>query len=170
MYVNMYVCVYVCMYVCIEEHQRRLDLEQSGQVADLTRRRLELEFNNEKKKMQSTLELTIHQLNNSQNASISKSTDRDVKLLQHEMRNLHSLKHDVLDLKDRHQNEIKNEVHQLKSEVYALSEAHKRSNVKSDVADIQVKMQDLRRDVMMHDVRFDKTQMHILDLQKKQMA
>ena len=114
--------------------------------------------------------LSLHQLNNSQNASISKSTDRDVKLLQHEMRNLHSLKHDVLDLKDRHQNEIKNEVHQLKSEVYALSEAHKRSNVKSDVADLQVKMQDLRRDVMMHDVRFDKTQMHIVDLQKKQMA
>ena len=65
--------MYVCMYVCIEEHQRRLDLEQSGQVADLTRRRLELEFNNEKKKMQSTLELTIHQLNNSQKDVIDKS-------------------------------------------------------------------------------------------------
>ena len=114
--------------------------------------------------------LSLHQLNNSQNASIAKSTDRDVKLLQHDMRNLHSLKQEVLDLKDRHQNEIKNDVHQLKSEVYALSEAHKRSNVKSDVADLQVKMQDLRREVMMHDVRMDKTQMHILDLQKKQMA
>ena len=80
------------------------------------------------------------------------------------------MKQEVLDLKDRHQNEIKNDVHQLKSEVYTLSEAHKRSNVKSDVADLQVKMQDLRREVMMHDVRMDKTQMHILDLQKKQMA
>jgi DNA repair exonuclease SbcCD ATPase subunit len=114
--------------------------------------------------------LSLNQLNSSQNASISKSTDRDVKLLQHDMRNLHGLKQEVLDLKDRHQNEIKSDMHQLKSEVYALSEAHKRSNVKSDVADLQVKMQDLRREVMMQDVRIDKTQMHITDLQKKHMT
>ena len=82
-----YVCMYVCMIsqpflctleviiivLCKEENQRRLELEQSGQVADLIRRRLELEFNNEKKKMQSTLELTISQLNNSQKEVIDKS-------------------------------------------------------------------------------------------------
>jgi len=146
--------------------------------------------------------LSLHQLNQSQNASISKSTDRDVKLLQHDMRNLHGLKQEVLELKDKHQNEIKNDIHQLKSdlrqvhalkhdvqdlrskhdtefksdmqqlksEVYALSESQKRSNVRSDVADLQVKMQDLRREVMMHDVRMDKTQMHVTDLQKKLMV
>jgi hypothetical protein len=63
----------IIIVLCKEENQRRLELEQSGQVADLIRRRLELEFNNEKKKMQSTLELTISQLNNSQKEVIDKS-------------------------------------------------------------------------------------------------
>lgn len=106
--------------------------------------------------------LSLHQLNTSQNASIARTTDRDLKLLQQDMKHVHALKQDV---QSAHR-----DMHQLKADVHALAEANKRSNVKSDVSDLQSKLQDLRREVMMHDVRMDKTQMHIMDLQKKQLA
>jgi len=106
--------------------------------------------------------LSLHQLNTSQNASIARTTDRDLKLLQQDMKHVHALKQDV---QSAHR-----DMHQLKADVHALTEATKRSNVKSDVSDLQSKLQDLRREVMMHDVRMDKTQMHIMDLQKKQVV
>jgi chromosome segregation ATPase len=106
--------------------------------------------------------LSLHQLNTSQNASIARTTDRDLKLLQQDMKQVHALKQDV--------QSASRDMHQLKADVHALAEANRRSNVKSDVSDLQSKLQDLRREVMMHDVRMDKTQMHIMDLQKKQVV
>lgn len=100
-------------------------------------------------------ELSMHQLNHSQNASVIRTTDRDVKLLQHDMRQMHAMKEDI------------NHIHQLKSEVQSLSEEHKRSNVKADVADMHTKLHELRREMMLQDVRLDKTHMHIAEMRKK---
>jgi chromosome segregation ATPase len=113
--------------------------------------------------------ISLQQLNTSQNASIARTADRDLKLLQHDMKQVHALKQDVQMIRDKHESAHK-DMHQLQSHVNALADANKRSNVKSDVSDLQLKLQDLRREVMMHDVRMDKTHMHILDLQKKQMT
>jgi uncharacterized membrane protein len=90
-------------------------------------------------------ELSMHQLNHSQQASVIKTTDRDVKLLQHDMRQMHALKDDM----------------------QSLAEEHKRSNVKADVADMHAKLHELRREMMLQDVRLDKTHMHIAEMRKK---
>lgn len=93
-------------------------------------------------------ELSLHQLNHSQSAAVMRTTDRDVKTLQHDIRQMHALKDDVQHLK-------------------SLSDEHARSNVRADVADIQGKLHDLRREMMLQDVRIDKTHMNIAEMRKK---
>jgi len=112
-------------------------------------------------------ELSMHQLNNSQNASVIRTTDRDVKLLQHDMRQMHAMKDDMQLIKQRHETEFHSHIHQLKSDVQSLSEEHKRRNVKADVADMHAKLHELRREMMLQDVRLDKTHMHIAEMRKK---
>jgi hypothetical protein len=146
---------------------------QQSKIRELEQKMQLMSSNNQESKIRDLEEkihkLSLQQLNTSQNASISRTTDRDLKLMQHEMKNVHALKQDVQMIRDKHESAHK-DMYQLKSDMQALAEANKRSNVKSDVSDLQVKLQDLRREVMMHDVRMDKTQMHILDLQRKNMA
>ena len=101
-------------------------------------------------------ELSLHQLNNSQSAAVMRTTDRDVKVLQHDIRQMHALKDDVQLLKQRHETDFK-----------SLAEQHTRNNVKADVADIQTKLHDLRREMMLQDVRIDKTHMNITEMRKK---
>ena len=124
-------------------------------------------------------ELSLHQLNNSQNASVMRTTDRDVKLLQHDIRQVHALKQDVQMLKEQqatdrhdmgHVHALKQDVQMLKSDLQSLAQEQKRGNVKTDVTDMQAKLQELRRDVMMQDVRIDKTHMHINEMRKKMDA
>lgn len=55
------------------EHRQRVALEQMREDADLMRRKIEVEFNGEKRKMQQTLEVTIAQLNNSQRDVIDRT-------------------------------------------------------------------------------------------------
>ena len=138
-------------------------------------------------------ELSLHQLNSSQNASVMRTTDRDVKLLRHEISHVHALKQDVEMLKEQHatnRHEMSNihalkqdvqqlkqqqatdrhemsNVHALRQDVQSLTQEHKRNNVKTDVTDMQAKLQELRRDMMMQDVRIDKTHMHINEMRKK---
>lgn len=112
-------------------------------------------------------ELSLHQLNNSQSAAVIRTTDRDVKLLQHEVRQMHAMKDDMQILKKQHDVDFKQHFHQLKSDMQSLSEEHKRSNVKVDVADMHTKLHDLRREMMLQDVRLDKTHMHITEMRKK---
>jgi hypothetical protein len=112
-------------------------------------------------------ELSLHQLNSSQNASVMRTTDRDVKLLRHEMSHVHALKQDVQLLKQQHENEFKHSVSQLRSDVQSLAQEQKRNNVKTEVSDMEAKLQKLQRDVMMQDVRIDKTHMHINEMRKR---
>ena len=112
-------------------------------------------------------ELSMHQLNHSQQASVIKTTDRDVKLLQHDMRQMHALKDDMQLIKQRHETDVQSHIHQLKSDVQSLADEHKRSNVKADVADMHAKLHELRREMMLQDVRLDKTHMHISEMRKK---
>jgi hypothetical protein len=70
-------------------------------------------------------------------------------------------------IKQRHETEFHNHIHQLKSDVQSLSEEHKRRNVKADVADMHAKLHELRREMMLQDVRLDKTHMHIAEMRKK---
>ena len=95
-------------------------------------------------------ELSLQQLNSSHSASIARTTDRDVKLLQHELKHVHALKkdveaiqqaHDDLRLRDRaHSDSIQS----MKSKISAVSDAQQ-----------------------LQDVRLDKTHMHIVDIRRK---
>jgi hypothetical protein len=106
-------------------------------------------------------ELSLHQLNSSQNAAVLRTTDRDVKMLQHDVRQVHALKDDVQLLKQRNDQLLKQQ-HET-----SLSEEHKRNAVKTDVADMHTKLHELRREFMLQDVRLDKTHMHITEMRKK---
>lgn len=97
-------------------------------------------------------ELSLHQLNSSQNASIARTTDRDVKLLQHELKHVHALKKDVEaiqqvqdDMKlQRSNKDMYRDIQNIKSQISAVSDAQQ-----------------------LQDVRLDKTHMHIVDIRKK---
>lgn len=97
-------------------------------------------------------ELSLQQLNSSQNASIARTTDRDVKLLQHELKHVHALKKDVEaiqqvhdDMKrDKSNKDMCRDIQNIKSQISAVSDAQQ-----------------------LQDVRLDKTHMHIVDIRKK---
>ena len=102
-------------------------------------------------------QLSLHQLNSSQNAAVLRTTDRDVKMLQHDVRQVHALKDDVQLLRQRHETDME----QIRQS--SLSG----NAVKTDVADMHTKLHELRRDFMLQDVRLDKTHMHITEMRKK---
>ena len=121
-------------------------------------------------------ELSLQHLNSSHNASIARTTDRDVKLLQHELKHVHALKrdveaiqqaHDDLKLRDRANTDICRDIQHIKSQVSAVSDAQQRNSAKTEIAEMNAKMQEMRRDMMLQDVRLDKTHMHIVDIRKK---
>ena len=116
-------------------------------------------------------QLSLQHLNSSQDASIMRGTDRDVKHLQHEIRQLHALKQDVEVIKtglDSHA-DLRRDVQSIKSQVSAVSDTQ-RNYARTEGPEINSKLQDLRRDVMLHDVRMDKTHMSLADMRKKMEA
>ena len=121
-------------------------------------------------------EVCLQQLNSSQHASIARTTDRDVQLLRHELKHIHTLKkdveaiqqgHDDMMLRDRANTDLSRDIKHIKSQVSAVSDAQERNSSKSEMAEMNAKMQDLRRDMTLQDVRLDKTHMHIVDIRKK---
>jgi hypothetical protein len=116
-------------------------------------------------------QLSLQHLNSSQDASILRGTDRDVKHLQHEIRQLHSLRQDVegiKTLKDSHA-DLTRDVQSMKSQVSAVSDTQ-RSYARTEVPEMNSKLQDLRRDMMLQDVRLDKAHMNLADMRKKMEA
>lgn len=128
------------------------DLEQK--VHGMSSNNQQLKINELEDKLH---ELSLHQLNHSQNAAVLRTTDRDVKMLQHDVRQVHALKDDVQLLKKRHETDME-QVRQSSLSGNA---------VKTDVADMHTKLHELRRDFMLQDVRLDKTHMHITEMRKK---
>jgi len=136
-------------------------------------------------------QLSLQHLDSSQHASIARGTDREVKLLQHELRHVHSLKKDVeamqavaenhaqdakrnfsqmqhdLRLKERADADISRDVQHIKTQVHGVTEAQQRNYSKTDIADMNSKMTDMRREMMLQEVRLDKNQMQLSDLRKK---
>jgi hypothetical protein len=80
-------------------------------------------------------ELALQQLNNSQSSSIARVTERDVKLLKHEMQQLHGLRKDV----DRRHDAMQADVRKAQGDSKAAKE-HVTSSVSSMQADLR-KMQ-----------------------------
>ena len=139
-------------------------------------------------------QLSLQHLDSSQHASIARGTDREVKLLQHELRHVHSLKKDVeamqtvaenhaqdakrsisqmqqdMRLKERADADISRDMQHIKTQVHGVTEAQQRSYSKADIADMNSKMQDMRREMMLQEVRLDKNQMQLTDLRKKMEA
>lgn len=161
-----------------EAHQSSLQKQQS-KIAELERshqallQKQQSKIHDLESKVQ---ELSLQHLNSSQNASIARTTDRDVKLLQHELKHVHALKkdveaiqqaHDDLRIRDRATVDITRDIQQIKSQVSAVSEAQHWNSSKAEIAEMNAKMQDLRRDMQLQDVRLDKTHMHIVDIRKK---
>jgi hypothetical protein len=122
---------------------------QQSKIRELEQKMAIMSSNNHNAKLNEledkVQELSLHQLNNSQNASVMRTTDRDVKLLRHEMSNVHALKQDVQLLKeqqasDRHD---MSHVHALKQDVQLLkqqqaSDRHDMSHVHALKQDVQL--------------------------------
>ncbi len=168
---------------------------QQSKIRELEQKMAMMSSNNHNAKLNEledkVQELSLHQLNNSQNASVMRTTDRDVKLLRHEMSSVHALKQDVQLLKEQqasdrhdmshvhalkqdvqllkqqHENEFKHNIGQIRSDLQSLAQDQKRNNVKAEVADMETKLQKLQRDVMMQDVRLDKTHMSLNEMRKR---
>ena len=138
-------------------------------------------------------ELALQQLNNSQNASISRAAERDMRLLQHEMRELHGLRKDVdrikeetsnvstmqedlrkmqLDSKARNEHSLMlhKEVEQVKSAVSGFAQKQQQGAADQGLADVHSKMLDLRRDITLQNIRIDKNATSVHDLQCKLAA
>jgi hypothetical protein len=116
-------------------------------------------------------QLSLQHLNSSQDASIIRGTDRDVKHLQHEIRQLHALRQDVdgiKTLKDSHA-DLTRDVQSIKSHVSGIADTQ-RNYARTDAPEINSKLQDLRRDMMLQDVRLDKAHMNLADMRKKMEA
>jgi hypothetical protein len=126
-------------------------------------------------------ELALQQLNNSQNASIQRAAERDMRLLQHEMRELHGLRKDVdrikeetsivstmqedlrkmqLDSKARNEHSL-----MLHKEVEQVKQKQQQGAADQGLADVHSKMLDLRRDITLQNIRIDKNATSVHDLQ-----
>jgi hypothetical protein len=129
--------------------------------------------------------LALENLNNSNQASIAKGIERDVKSLQHEMWSMHSLKRDVEDLhastsstvrtvqadlqqlredssaRNRHTIDLQKDVDSVKSTLQQSRAAEQ------SLADMQSKMTDMRRDMTMQNIRIDKANTSMQDMHSK---
>ena len=123
-------------------------------------------------------ELSLQQLNHSQNASITRATERDVKVLQHEVRNMHALKRDVEDmqqnmqdnvsraesnarLRDSKHDSMHRDMQHIKSQINFFVDAHKSNTSREDIATINEKLKDMRKDMTLQELRLDKAHVEI---------
>ena len=169
-------------------HQQAIDEQQSklqmlerkvGRVADLEGR---------------VQELALQQLNASQGSSISRVLERDVKHLQHEMRQFHTLKKDVeamheatqlsvssvqtdlgrLQSDNKARNEHSMNLHQqledVKSSVTRFAHGQQTAAVDKSIAELNSKMLDMRRDMTLEKIRADKTASSLHDMHCKLAA
>jgi hypothetical protein len=167
-------------------HQAALQ-QQQGRIQELERAH-QLSAHHQSGKIQEleakVQQLSLQHLDSSQHASIARGTDREVKLLQHELRHVHALKKDVeaiqavaenhaldtkrnisqmqqdLRLRERADADISRDVQHIKTQVHGAYS-------KTDMADMAAKMQDMRREMMLQEVRLDKNQVQLSDLRKK---
>ena len=159
----------------LQQLERKLLASQSdhGKIADLEGR------------MQ---ELALQHLNSSQGASIARVTERDVKLLQHDMKQMHSLRKDVeatnnsvssmqaelhrLQMENKARNEhsmtLHRDVEDVKSSVTKFAHAQQAGAAEKSSAD--AKILDLRRDMTLQNIRIDKHATSIHDMQCKLAA
>ena len=132
-------------------------------------------------------ELALLHLNSSQNTSIARVTERDVKLMQHEIKQMHSLKQDVQSMCDatnsnvstmqadlrkmqidsktcnEHSMMLHRDVEQVKSTVSGLAHAQQAGGVDKSVAD-------MRRDLTLQNMKIDKAATSIHDIQSRLAA
>jgi hypothetical protein len=123
-------------------------------------------------------ELSLQQLNHSQNASITRATERDVKVLQHEVRNMHALKRDVEDmqqnmqdhvsraesnarLRDSKHDSMHRDMQHIKSQINFFVDAHKSNTCREDIATINEKLKDMRKDMTLQELRLDKAHVEL---------
>jgi myosin heavy subunit len=188
-----------------EQQSKILDLERAHQLA------LQNQQNNLKQLEQNVLaskneqyqlsdlaakvqELSLQQLNNSQHASITRATERDVKLLQHEVRSIHALKRDVEDihqnmqdhanavrcdlkkaessarLRDSSTDAMHRDMQHMKSQINFFVDAHKSNTSKQDIASLGEQFKEMRKDMTLQDLRVDKAHVHVAELRKRMNA
>ena len=126
-------------------------------------------------------ELALLQLNSSQGASISRVTERDVKHLQHEMKQIRSLRQDVdrvseatsklqvdSNARNEHSLSLHKDVQQVKSTVSGLALGQQTAAADKSMQDS--KMLDMRRDMTLEKIRVDKTATSIHNIEYKLAA
>jgi len=139
-------------------------------------------------------ELALLHLNSSQKDSITRASERDLKLLQHDMRQLHSLKKDVEAMHEAttsnfssikedvrkmqgdsrarsdHSLQLHKDVQQVKSAVDRCAQAQQTAAVDKSIAEMHAKMLDMKRDVALLNIRVDKTATSMHDIHCKLAA
>ena len=172
----------------LDEHQSRMHVLERKLGASCSDQRKFAELEG---KVQ---ELALQQLNNSHSGSVSRTTEREVKLLQHEIRDLHLLRKDV----DRMQEATNNSVSTMQEDLRKLQTDNKARNEHSltlhkdldqmratvsgiartqqagsddkSIAEMHSKMLDMRRDMTLQNMRIDKQASSLLDVQAKLAA
>jgi len=156
----------------LEQAQRQAVDEQQGKMQLLERKLLasQSEYHKIADLEGKVQQLALQQLNSSQNASTSRTTERDLKFVQHDLKQLHGLRKDVEKLqadnsaRTEHSLTLHKDMQQVKSGLKALADTHKSG------ADVQAKLLDVQRELTLSNIRHDKTATSIHQMQCKLAA
>ena len=172
----------------LDEHQSRMHVLERKLGASCSDQRKFAELEG---KVQ---ELALQQLNNSHSGSVSRTTEREVKLLQHEIRDLHLLRKDVdrmheatnnsvstmqedlrrLQTDNKARNEhsltLHKDLDQVRATVSGIARTQQAGSDDKSIAEMHSKMLDMRRDMTLQNMRIDKQASSLLDVQAKLAA
>ena len=115
-------------------------------------------------------QLALQQLNSSQGASNLRTTERDLKFLQHDMNQMRSVCKDVEKMqvdsnaRNEHSLRLQKEMQQVKSGLKALADTQKSG------AEVQSQILDVQRELALSNIRHDKTATSIHQIQCKLAA
>jgi hypothetical protein len=106
-------------------------------------------------------ELALLQLNNSQNASIARVTERDVKHLQHEMKQMHSIKKEVEAMHEA----TNSSVSTMQADLRKMQLEQQAGAADNSTAEIHSKILDVQRNMTLENIRLDKTATTVHEIQ-----
>ena len=156
----------------LDEHQAKMQLLERKVAASQSEQKKIAELENK------VHELALQQLNQSQGPAISRVTERDVKLLKHELQQMHGLKKQVEETKadlrkvqsdskarNDHSLRLHSDVQDVKSTVSALAQAQQAGSAEKSIAEMHSRMLDIKREQTLQNIRIDKQATSIHEVQ-----
>ena len=161
----------------LDEHQGKMQLLERKVAASQSEQKKIAELENK------VHELALQQLNQSQGPSISRVTERDVKLLKHEIQQMHGLKKQVEETKadlrkvqsdskarNDHSLRLHSGLQDVKSTVSALEQAQQANTVDRSIAEMHSRMLDMKREQTLQNIKIDRHETSLHDVQCKLAA